>query len=74
VKIRPYPHKQKPKPLEGYGTIEALAERMGICKRTLYRMRAERYFKSWHQVNPRVTLYHLARCEREIRARCELET
>lgn len=71
MKRRPYPHKKKPEPLEGYGSIEDLALETNLSTRTLYRMRAEGYFESWHQVNPRIVLYHLARCVEEIQERSE---
>ena len=67
MKRRPYPHKRKPKPLEGYGTIQDLAGKTGLSVRTLYRLRLEGHIKSWHEVNCRVVLYHLESCAEEIR-------
>jgi excisionase family DNA binding protein len=69
MRIRPYPHKQpkqKRGKLEGYGSIQELAEYSGVSERTLYRLRSEGKIKSWRQVSSRVVLYHLARCVKEI--------
>jgi hypothetical protein len=67
MKRRPYPHKKKQRPLEGYGTIQDLADKTGLSVRTLYRLRLAGCVKSWYELNARVVLYHLEQCAEEVR-------